>query len=206
MEHLAWDAIPFDCDWDNNALSLSAEEEEMICNLLNKGVKSLQKAETPNEIVAKEVKAAAAEKQYVGVRKRAWGKYAAEIRDSMRNGMRVWLGTFDSAEKAALAYDQAAFLIRGPSTYLNFPSERVRKSLQEMKCTGKTGASLIDALKERNKKRSNNSSRFDGTRSKRSRVEENSNVVVLQDLGPELLDELLSQTSNSLLSSPTFDP
>nr|GMD56375.1 ethylene-responsive transcription factor 1B-like [Ipomoea batatas] len=169
------------------------------------GVKSLQKAETPNEIVAKEVKAAAAEKQYVGVRKRAWGKYAAEIRDSTRNGMRVWLGTFDSAEKAALAYDQAAFLIRGPSTYLNFPSERVRKSLQEMKCTGKSWASLIDALKERNKKRSSNS-RFDGTRSKRSRVEENSNVVVLQDLGPELLDELLSQTSNSLLSSSTFDP
>nr|GMD51537.1 ethylene-responsive transcription factor 1B-like [Ipomoea batatas] len=204
MEHLAWDAIPFDCEWDN-ALSLSTEEEEMICSLLNKGVKSLQKAETPNEIVAKEVKAAAAEKQYVGVRKRAWGKYAAEIRDSTRNGMRVWLGTFDSAEKAALAYDQAAFLIRGPSTYLNFPSERVRKSLQEMKCTGKSWASLIDALKGRNKKRSSNC-RFDGTRSKRSRVEENSNVVVLQDLGPELLDELLSQTSNSLLSSSTFDP
>nr|GLL38614.1 ethylene-responsive transcription factor 1B-like [Ipomoea trifida] len=53
MEHLPWDAIPFDCEWDN-ALSLSAEEEEMICSLLNKGVKSLQKAETPNEIVAKE--------------------------------------------------------------------------------------------------------------------------------------------------------
>nr|GMC56881.1 ethylene-responsive transcription factor 1B-like [Ipomoea batatas]GMC56882.1 ethylene-responsive transcription factor 1B-like [Ipomoea batatas]GME21620.1 ethylene-responsive transcription factor 1B-like [Ipomoea batatas] len=72
------------------------------------------------------------EKHYVGVRKRPWGKYAAEIRDSTRNGMRVWLGTFNSAEEAALAYDQAAVLMRGPSSCLNFPVDRVNESLQEM--------------------------------------------------------------------------
>ncbi|CAK7326136.1 unnamed protein product [Dovyalis caffra] len=60
-----------------------------------------------------------ARKRYLGVRQRPSGRWVAEIKDTIQK-IRVWLGTYDTAEEAARAYDEAACLLRGANTRTNF--------------------------------------------------------------------------------------
>lgn len=60
------------------------------------------------------------EMKYKGVRWRKWGKWVSEIR-LPNSRERIWLGSFDTAQKAARAFDAALFCLRGPTAKFNFP-------------------------------------------------------------------------------------
>jgi EREBP-like factor len=80
-------------------------------------------------------------RRFVGVRQRPSGRWVAEIKDSAQR-VRLWLGTFDTADEAARAYDEAARALRGENTRTNF-ADRARHG-------GPTGAGAARARLSKN--------------------------------------------------------
>ncbi|KAL5544824.1 hypothetical protein UlMin_008608 [Ulmus minor] len=75
-------------------------------------------------------------RRFLGVRQRPSGRWVAEIKDSSQK-LRLWLGTYDRPEDAALAYDRAARLLRGRNAKTNFPNQEL------MNTTGEENRSLL---------------------------------------------------------------
>ncbi|XP_047938585.1 ethylene-responsive transcription factor ERN1-like [Salvia hispanica] len=127
--------------------------------------------------------------KFVGVRQRPSGKWVAEIKNTTQK-IRMWLGTFDTPEEAALAYDEAACLLRGSNTRTNF--------LNTVPCNPALSLKIKNLL---NQKRSQNKAIITPPTSDQQR----NNNVVASNSSSGSSNSSINQTDGSLVFNPSED-
>ncbi|XP_061357065.1 ethylene-responsive transcription factor CRF4-like [Gastrolobium bilobum] len=111
---------------DNDATDSSSDEEEVFeKKCVNENIFEKRTSQNDgtiskrrNRSTLKKHASSSSATKYRGVRQRLWGKWVAEIRDPSQR-KRLWLGTYDTALEAAVAYNNAAIKLRGPDTLIN---------------------------------------------------------------------------------------